>query len=229
MNKTINVSVVLCFVLIFILSCNRPKSNQSVVPLVDTISPPIAKGTFIGMLKDDSVFVSSQTIENDWQTNIIVYLGNLVLYKESDKNLFHISRSNTKIIQLNTKDVAYILLTQVDVPATDKWLILKVDNKQVIDTYIVIKQIFKDMDNDGFFEIGGREFTDAACIDCDSIYYSPFKIFKLNQTFEFDSVLSKELTIRLYGTFLGFDYNDTILKEQDSFDSLSIFPKDLHP
>ena len=170
---------------------------------------------FVGLLGNDSVFIKSDIIERDLHSNLIVYLGNDVLYKDKNRDFYLISLSNVKIIQLKNQKIAYILITKDDTPNDDEWFILKVYNRQVKETYTVLKDILEDLDNDGFYEVGGLSTMEAVCMDCDSVYYRPFRFYKLNETFEFDSILSREFTIDFFGTFLGFDYNDygdTILK-----------------
>jgi len=178
----------------------------------DGIDISIDRGLFVGLIGNDSVFIKSETVEY-WQVNPIVYLGNDIIYTEpiDSRNLFSINQSDVKIIQLPFTNIAYILLTKNDPPFDDKWLILRVHNKRVEGTYTAIKQILNNIDNDGFFRIGGRAFTEAVCLDCDSILYSPYRIFKLSETVDFDSALSEKLTFKLYGTFLGFNYIDTVL------------------
>ena len=98
---------------------------------------------------------------------------------------------------------------------------LKVNNRQVKETYTALKDILRDIDNDGFLEVGGIRMIEAACLDCDSSYYRPFQIWKLNEKFEFDTTLSKRFTIELYGTFLGFDYfGDTVLQIKRSVNEI---------
>jgi hypothetical protein len=229
-----NISIIKIFIIIvvFIFCSNREKTTnkeeieektRKTTVLDENESNmhfSIKKGLFVGLIENDSVFIKSDTIEFNWQNNLIIYLGNKVLYKDMGKNFYLINLSDVKIIQLKNQKIAYILVTKIDMPSTDKWLVLKIYNNQVMETYTVIKQVLNDIDNDGFLEIGGRGFVESSCFDCDSSTYSAYNIFKLNKTFEFDSVLSRELTLKLYGTFLGFNYIDTILLLKEDVDSL---------
>ena len=204
--------------IVFFVSCSNHKKTTIEENKEDTIVLDTSECRewfmFAGLIGNDSVFTKSDTIEFDWQDNLVVYLGKEVLYRDTNRGFYKITPSNVKIIQLKSQKIAYILITKNDTPFDDKWFILKVCNRQVKETYTVIKEILEDLDNDGFFEIGGIELIDAVCLDCDSSYYRPFEIYKLNEKFEFDSIASKDFTMKLYGTFLGFDnYNvDTVLK-----------------
>jgi hypothetical protein len=166
------VSIIQMFIFIFFISCSNNKKTTNIKTIKEAKENTIGfieKGLFVGLIGNDSVFIKSETIENNWQINPVVYLGNDTLYTVIDKNIFSISHSDIKIIQLKSQNIAYILLTRIDLPSDDKWFILKIYNKKVKGTYTAIKQILNDIDNDGFFEIGGRELTDAVCLDCDSL------------------------------------------------------------
>ena len=221
-----NISGILIIAVFFISCSNSAKTieAETIEENIDTVildksENKTLKGLFVGLLGNDSVFVKSDIIERDLHSNLIVYLGNDVLYKDENRDFYLISLANIKIIQLKNQKVAYILVTKDDTPNDDEWFILKVYNRQVKETYTILKgSILKDIDNDGFFEIGGIATIESPCennLGCDSTYYIPFEIYKLNEKFEFDTVLSKKYTMDFYGTFLGFDYNDygdTILK-----------------
>lgn len=192
------------------------KSSHTIEVDKDT---SIYEGIYIGMLGSDSVLINSEPSDGDWRVNPIIYLNRKVIYKEKNGNKeFLISQSQTKTILLKNNIDGYILITMVDPPFVDKWFILRVHNKKVEKTGSAIKEVFNDIDNDGYYEIGGRELTDAVCLDCDSILYQPYKIFKLGNELEFDSILSKNLTIKLYGTYLGPIYKDTVLQQKENID-----------
>ena len=208
-------------IMFFSISCSHRvettkiiKANEDAIVLDENES----KKLFVGLIDYDSVFIQSDIIERDLHSNLVVYLGNEVLYKDKNRNFYLISLSDVKIIQLKNKKIAYILITKDCTPFDDQWFILKVYNKQVKETYTVLNFILEDIDKDGFFEVGGIATMDTPCkgsLDCDSDYYRPYRIYKLNETFEFDSILSKKFTINAFGTFLGFDYKDygdTVLK-----------------
>ena len=233
--KKISIKILIIFILVYIfLCCKNNKKNDSndsqkleesavVFDSIDEVmineknnSNLIDENRFFaGLIGKDSIFIESEEEGyQEWRKNIVVFIGKNILYMDMDDNLFYINNLDAKNISLKSQDMTYILLTLFDAPFADKWLILKVQNKRVTETYKVIKgNIFNDIDNDGFFEIGGRELSESPCnkIPCDSIYYVPFEIYKLNETLEFDSINSEKLTFMLYGTFLGFDNKDTVL------------------
>jgi hypothetical protein len=217
---TINWLFVLMIICPFLVqSCKEgtmSKSSQNIEVDKDT---SIHKGIYIGMLGGDSVFINSEPSDGDWRVHPTIYLNNKVIYKETNGSKdFLISKSETKIVSLKNNIDEYILLTMVDPPFVDKWFILRVHNQKIEQTGSAIKEIFNDIDNDGYYEIGGRELTDAVCLDCDSILYQPYKIYKLGNELEFDSILSKNLTIKLYGTYLGPNYKDTVLQQKEKID-----------
>ena len=226
MKKSSLVKVVVIVFVVFSISCSNRKqptnAETTVSNEVDTVvitgtEPPQAffineNRFFAGLIGKDSVFIESEPIEEGWRWFPIIYLENDVLYKNTDRDAFLIN-NNTDVKIISLKNVSYIFLTLVDVPFSDKWFVLRVYEKRVTGTFTVFKDFLCDFDNDGFFEVGGREISESPCFTfgCDSARYIPFEIFKLNETFEFDSVVSKKLTMELYDTFLGFDYIDTVL------------------
>jgi hypothetical protein len=211
---------------IFVFSCgkktNATKSTANIEITTNIIIDYIDKGMYVGMLGSDSIFINSKPSDSesgksDWGIYPIIYIGNKVLYQETDgERIFLINKSDIKIITLKQNVDYYLLLTMTDVVFEDNWLVLKIHNQKVESINSILKQILNDIDNDGYYEIGGREPTDYACMDiekdCDSLYYVPFEIFRLGKTFEYDSVLSKKLTIGLFGTYLDKYPNDTILQ-----------------
>jgi len=167
---------------------------------------------FAGLLGNDSVFIATNIKEDSLMYfEPCVYIGKTMLYQDTSLGVFKIDSSNVKIISINNVKYSFILLTVFDPVGGDEWLVLQVKNNHLTKTGTVRKKILKDIDNDGFLEIGGRELSEAPCFRCDSSYYVPYQIFKLNETFDFDSINSEKLTMMLYDTFLGFEYNDTIL------------------
>ena len=214
-----NISIIQTFIVVFVIfsiSCsNRVKTIQTeAIEEIIVLDKQKSQILFAGLIGNDSVFIKSDTIEFDWQRNLIIYLGDKILYKDNGKSIYLINSSNVKIIQLAFQKIAYILITEKMLPEEDQWVIFKVYNQQVELIYHwVYEDLLEDIDNDGFFEVGGRGLIESVCMGCDSCYYGPFEIYKLNETFEFDTVLSKKLTKELYGIFLEFDnYNyDTVL------------------
>lgn len=198
-------------------SCKKETASKSLKKIDIKKTAPIEKGSYVGLLESDSVFIESKPSDSNWRVSPTIFLNNNIIYKETNASrTFLISQSETKIISLKNNMNGYILLTRTDPPYLDKWFILRIYNKKVVQTGYAIKEILNDIDNDGYYEVGGRELTDAVCLDCDSLFYQPYKIYKLGKEFEFDEILSKELTIKLYGTYLGSNYKDTVLQQKEN-------------
>ena len=230
-NNLIKASFV--FLLVLLICCtnslkttnkgtNKTNENDSVILIEEvTITENIddffinESIFFAGLVGNDSVFIESEPCDDEWRWHLTVYLGDNVIYKQpNDRQAFFINNSDVKIISLENKNIAYLLITKHAPIEGEKCCVLKVHNKQVTDTFEVFINILKDIDNDGFFEIGGRILSETPCnnIPCDSLYYIPYEIYKLKETFEFDSINSKKLTLMLYDTFLGFESSyDTVL------------------
>jgi len=68
------------------------------------------------------------------------------------------------------------------------------------------------LDEDGIIEIGGYQLLEAYCYDCDSTYYETYLIYQLDNKLNLDSALSRELTIKRFSTFLGYEEIDTVLR-----------------
>lgn len=199
-----------------ITSCHKKVTNK-IFEIKDSMKY-VDRGFFVGVIENDSLFLNSILSENGHSINPVLYLENELLFQERDSTLFFLTdKKNIKIVNIDDSQ-SYILLTKIDPVRGDSWLILRVKKKNVVSIYCAIKDIFNDIDKDGYYEVGGRGLTDAVCLDCDSIVYEPYKIYKLAHEFTFDSILSKELTIKLYGTYLGENYIDTALQQKSYID-----------
>jgi CRISPR/Cas system-associated protein Cas10 (large subunit of type III CRISPR-Cas system) len=104
-------------------------------------------------------------------------------------------------------------LFSVNDPLSDEWLIIEISNsKKNIIHRSIYRGILKDVDSDGIIEVGGCGTLEAACLYCDSVYYNPYRIYKLSNTLTFDSLNSKKITLESYGKFLGYSYLDTVVR-----------------
>ena len=107
--------------------------------------------------------------------------------------------------------VHYALFNLFDPISSKTLCVLKWTNTKNVILNRVVGQLICDIDSDGITEIVGQEYTDAICVDCDSCYYSPICVWKLQEECLFDNSLTKELTSLKFGCFLGIEPIDTIL------------------
>ena len=110
--------------------------------------------------------------------------------------------------------VLYFLLREYN-PTTLRTLhVLRCSNDGEVEEMIVEGQLVQDIDDDSILEVIGQEYTEAACLECDSSTYSPVRVYKLGINCSFDKELSEELTILKYGCYLGDQCQDTILENE---------------
>jgi len=185
-----DVKMLLLFLLISLYSCNE-KSNrhQKLIStnIVDGLNS-INKGVYVGKILNDSIRIFSKKVEDSLIMNPIIYLSDEIIFKDVSNRTFQINESNIQIITLKRGNKSYILLTVIDTPSCDKWLVLTVYKNKVIEKHIVIKEILLDVDGDGFYEVGGKELSEAPCLECDSMYYVPYQMYKLGIKFKYDSL-----------------------------------------
>ena len=158
--------------------------------------------TVIASVKEDDDFLYPE-----------IFIGDDKIYKDSSTTLYNLKGTENQIISLkNSTNQFYILLETLDPPKEDKWVILEIKDNKVIANHKVIKQYLKDIDNDGYIEVGGFEISEAYCTDCDSAYYNPAQIYKLADKLQFDQSASEIVTKEVYGVYLGNKQSNKILK-----------------
>lgn len=203
-----------------LLSCGNKKttevsSNNSSAIDVDIDVRSCISDLFLGFVGYDSLIIKAKPIIEDTDTiysNIVIRLGNKELYRDNTEYYSALNKENYFVQKVN--NTVYVFICIFD-PLQDRWCVIEYRNNKTTVYKNMLKNIFRDIDGDGFFEIGGRYSTDVICFNCDSAFYSPFIIYSMKDKLVFDSVLSKTLTMELYDTFLGFDVLDTILIEKD--------------
>lgn len=129
-------------------------------------------------------------------------------------------------------EVTYVLLLMDDRPEMPFWHIVCMNGTDIhladyvraaTDTadslrYFHEDVTFRDIDGDGFIEVGGKYLTEFWE---DSMTYQPCYIYKLDRKLSFDEVTSESETRKAYnGTFLGFKnglciYNPNARKLQE--------------
>lgn len=203
-----------------LLSCGNENTtevsnNNSSAIDVDIDVRSCISDLFLGFVGYDSLIIKAKPIIEDTDTiysNIVVRLGNKELYRDNTEYYSALNKENYFVQKVN--NTVYVFICIFD-PLQDRWCVIEYRNNKTTVYKNMLKNIFRDIDGDGFFEIGGRYSTDVICFNCDSAFYSPFIIYSMKDKLVFDSVLSKTLTMELYDTFLGFDVLDTILIEKD--------------
>lgn len=216
--KSIIVLVTVCALL---TACGQTKQTDSASNGDDTtLSIDQYSGQskiFLGMITPDSIhivasreYLGDDTLYSDFK----VFKGNAIIHHDTS-NHFSIDRKKCFIKRVESTN--YIFLSMVDIPFEDKWQVLEVRQDGVTLHANILKNIFADINRDGYYEVGGKHVTDAVCIDCDSVLYSPYLVYSLRDRLEFDSVLSRKLTMETYGVFLGFEvvYDTIITKLKD--------------
>jgi hypothetical protein len=201
-------------------SCGNKSSNSNEKEnaIIDTLfnENKGVEGLFLGIIDNDTIFVKAKPIIEDSDTlyeSPAIYKGKNVLYQDTSNAQFIINKDKCFMKKVNSTN--YIFLNMFDAPFENKWHIVEICHNHIKVYKNILQDIFKDINEDGFCEVGGKYVTDAVCFDCDSSFYSPYLIYSLKSKLVFDSVLSIQLTTATYGTFLGFDVIDTILVKKE--------------
>ena len=143
-------------------------------------------------------------------SNIKIYNSDKLVY--SDYGMYLYTSNEFNFIQINDT-ISYIILQIFDPISAKNSLVLFLTNYLTKNQFLVYGDTILDVDNDGILEIVGQEYSEAACLNCDSCYYSPFTVYKFDNTFSYSDTLSKILTLQKYNVFLDKNIvNDTILE-----------------
>ena len=167
----------------------------------------------LGNHNDKRISIEVSTKEGKYYLFPKVLIGDQVVFTDTSPAYYNLQPGYIKLISLdNDRDQYYILLDISDPILSDKWRILSIRFNRLIGQYSAIRGILSDIDGDGYIEVGGIEVSEGYCLNCDSDYYNPYHIYKLGRKFEFDQKSSEILTKQLYGTYLGNDRKDTLLR-----------------
>lgn len=192
-------------VMLFFLSCSTKKTTAE----GDSLSLPseIITDNITSHLSMVADTIYEPDFDNPMLINIYLYYKDSLIYHDSE-SLYECG--SVQNIPYNDS-VSYVLLNQFD-PISSKTLnVWRCSAKEKVLAMVVDGQMIKDIDDDGILEIIGQSIVDAACIQCDSSFYSPIHVYKLGRYCTEDNILSKELTILEYGCYLGDKCKDTIL------------------
>ena len=201
--------------LIFLIPCNIQVERQSTKKVSHYF---LSKENFksiefyIGSFNLDTVkviFIKSEQVEKEYFNSPQIYIGKTRLKGKFLYNDLIMDSLSVKIICNNY--MGYILLRQKGFVDVDNFLVLCVNDKTLIKVEQAVYSNVADLDNDGKYEIGGYHLSEAPCRECDSVYYNPAQIFELGESFSLDSLVSKQVTTRFYGVFLGYQPIDTAI------------------
>lgn len=198
--------IIFCVVVMFsFLSCSIRKTTAE----GDSLSQPseIITDNIMSRLSMVADTIYEPGIEIPLLININLYYKDSLIYHDSE-SLYECG--SVQNIPYNDS-ISYILINEFN-PISSKTLnVWRCSTKEKVLTLVVDGQVIKDIDDDGILEIIGQDIVEAACIQCDSSFYSPIHVYKLGIYCTEDYNLSKELTILEYGCYLGDKYKDTIL------------------
>lgn len=197
--------IIICVIIMSsFLSCSTKKTTEgdSLVQPLETIEDNIMQR--ISIVADT---IYEPGIEDPLLMNIKLYYKGSLIYQNSE-SLYECG--GVQNIPYNDS-VIYILVNEFDPISTKTLNVLRCSTSGHVSTMLVYCQVLKDIDGDSILEILGQELVEAACLHCDSSFYSPIHVYKLGLYCTEDEVLSKELTTLKYGCYLGEECKDTIL------------------
>lgn len=160
------------------------------------------------LYKSDIVNDSEVVFDSIFRYPEIFYNNKLVYKVKADEIIegyFSYKEEDIKIVNVNNKYYYFVLINK------DLWY-----NEYVIFDVLTGRNVrieyndekyFGDIDNDGYYEVGGSVFDEGAA-------YSPTLIYKLASTIQLDSLLSKKLTLERYIEFHGFHYLEEHVKRK---------------
>jgi hypothetical protein len=212
MKKLLTYLQVVAFGLGFIglQKCNtNKKDGPSISNKTYDISKETAYRKFIEMIEDDSVFIESPTEEDGYFLYPKVSIADNVLFRDTSAIFYYLEKEIFSVEFDNTK---YLIFSTANPPDNDEFLILAVRGKELVGAHNVPIGYLADIDGDGITEIGGFRLIEAYCIACDSGYYNPPIIYELGESFRQDPEATKTICEDIYGTFLGLEKRDTVLR-----------------
>ena len=195
---------------------NKETEDSKTNTVQDTIEQASNVNSKIWVIEGDTLQMFFEEIEDDnypkdadenSNVYIEVYFKGKVILEDTDYYIF--KENNVKYIKY--KNTNYVLITIMYPMIEDRWLVFEIKNHKIKFYDNVVKKNFKDIDNDGIIEVGGSGIVEAVCLDCDSAFYNPVRIYKLGNIFTFDSINSRKLTEKIYDRFLGYEYLDSIV------------------
>ena len=134
-----------------------------------------------------------------------ILINNKEVFKDTLLRFSYYLEGDNKLVRIKNSESFYLLMHVRDAPDSDKYNVFLFEGDVVKNVGSSICDIFEDIDGDGFMEVGGAELIESPCFPppCDSTYYNPVNIFKLSESYEFDTINSQKLTKEKYGIYLG--------------------------
>ena len=203
MNRHNLLFLIVC--ILIMCSCLSKRESTTEEYHTETQNPATTDNCNLIYAVGDTIYETGET--STQIVNLRIWYNNHIIFSDSD--LVY----ETGIQYVSYYDSVHYALFNFFDPISAKTLcVLRWTNKQNVILDKVIGQLICDIDNDGITEIIGQEYTDAVCIDCDSCYYSPVYVWKLQEKCTINELLTKELTSLKFGCYLGLLSLDTILQ-----------------
>jgi hypothetical protein len=216
-------SLLLQIILIILLFSSCKKNTISQPKSVDhqTVdSKPIcgSKGLFVGLIEGDSVMLS-YVLDDSIADKMRVFLGTKTIFQDTSESYDMHSDNEIRLVSQSKHGTNFILLPIFEPIEGNRWQILLIREGQLKQIQTVVMGLYTDIDNDSYLEIGGMNFVEAACINCDSGFYEPIELFELSSYIRYESQLSRKYTMQKYnGVYLGRESLDTVLYRNPNFD-----------
>lgn len=147
--------------------------------------------------------------------NVAIYSpDNELIYTDSD-NYYIASECPYLCYSPENSEITYIMMNTFDPIFSKSMMVLQYDGHKLSQyPHCIDKRYITDIDEDGYYEVIGKELTEAYSIDVlDSSYYSPVEVYQLGKdSMSYREDLSSRFTRAIYGCFLGLSYReDTVL------------------
>ena len=171
MNRPNLLFLAVCLLLMY--GCFSEKKNTTAEPTAtqnrattDNCNPIYAVG--------DTIYEAGET--SPQIVNLRILYNNHIIFSDSDL----VYEAGIQYVSYYDS-VHYALFNFFDPISAKTLCVLRWTNIQNVILDKVTGQLICDIDNDGITEIIGQEYTDAVCTDCDSCYYSPVYVWKLQE------------------------------------------------
>lgn len=127
------------------------------------------------------------------------------LYSYTNSDCYSYKKADIKIINVNNR-YFYVVFIRID-PLDEEFVIFNLQSGEIKRVPFFNKKYFGDLDNDGFFEIGGGKPIEVTYDEIGSKMgnYRITFIIELGSTIYLDSLLTKKFTLENYFEFYGFD------------------------
>jgi hypothetical protein len=170
----------------------------------------------IGFIGNKRVTATSGVEEGQKFLHPRLRIGDFEVFRDTSTIMYDLEGPDNKLVPVpGYPDKNYILLSVLDPPLADKWVILELKRNRVVGRHVAVSQFFLNGDGRGTKVVGGFEIVEAPSTASDSGYYNPAKMYRLGKEFEFDEAWSRKVTEQTFGVYLGRDFRDTVLRVRD--------------